>query len=142
MRTAPGIGASSPGSDASSPDIILPETVTAARVYPSAPPAPATSSSIPPRFGSTAPLAQSSAPPPAAPTPRTLSGRPSLTPENPGPLLSTIVPKKKRGGGAFRVLVPILVGILAGVTTYVVAGEPLAPVMAARDARAAVLSRA
>jgi len=56
--------------------------------------------------------------PPTAGTPRAISGRPSVTPENPGPLLSTIVPKKTRSAGV--VLVPILIGALAGSITYVV----------------------
>lgn len=46
-----------------------------------------------------------------------LTGRPSL-PETPGPLLATIVPSTSRG--AARVLVPIFIGALAGIVTYVV----------------------
>lgn len=44
--------------------------------------------------------------------------RPSQTPDTPGPLLATIVPK--RSSGALRVLVPIAIGVLAGVVTYAV----------------------
>ncbi len=76
-------------------------------------------SKIPPKFASTVPLAQGSAPPPAG-TPHPAGGPPSVTPENPGPLLATIVPTEQKSSGAFRVLVPILIGIVAGVTTYTI----------------------
>ncbi len=112
-RTAPGIGTSAP-------EILVPDAAPAPHAFPSAPPAHAlTSSSVPPKYPSTVPFAQSSAGS-VARTPRPPGGRPSLAPEQPGPLLSTIVPKKPRSGSLLRALVPIFVGILAGVVTYVV----------------------
>jgi serine/threonine-protein kinase len=68
-------------------------------------PAQAASASVPP------PHIGASVPPPPA------NARPSIAPETPGPLLSTIVPK--RTSTALRVLVTILVGGLAGIGTYV-----------------------
>jgi serine/threonine-protein kinase len=81
----------------------------------SAPPPPTVSGSFPlPKAPSTSlPLtdAGASVPPPPA------KARPSIAPETPGPLLSTIVPK--RTSTAVRVLVTIFVGGLAGIATYV-----------------------
>lgn len=114
IRTSPGLGGPAP----------TPQNVgSTTAAMPSAPPAiihssPPPSYSSPPEhlpeypsLSSVHAIATSSAP-------RTPRGRPSLTPETPGPLLATIVPK--RSNGAFRVLVPIVIGIMAGTATYVV----------------------
>lgn len=49
-------------------------------------------------------------------SPRSIA-RPSFTPEDPGPLLATIAPKKR--SSFVRVFIPIMIGVLAGVVTYV-----------------------
>jgi eukaryotic-like serine/threonine-protein kinase len=52
------------------------------------------------------------------PPQREIDGRPSLPPEQPGPLLATIVPDKPRR--ALRIAISIAVGVLAGVATYAI----------------------
>ncbi|MBX3222209.1 MAG: serine/threonine protein kinase [Labilithrix sp.] len=111
-RTAPGIGGPSPAMFPVEPAAAAPPY--GAHEAPGgdrAAPAPA-------RFTRTVPLGESaSASIPAAALADTRR-RPSQTPEGPGPLLATIVPKKS--GGALRVLVPIAIGVLAGVVTYAI----------------------
>ena len=75
-------------------------------------------SAPPPKLATTAPNRRSRPRRPAG-APRNVSVRPSIAPESPGPLLATIVPR--RSGGIIRVLVPIAIGVLAGVVTYVLA---------------------
>ena len=74
-------------------------------------------SAPPPKLAATAPFIEA----PFASAPRHGAARPSGAPESPGPLLATIVPT--RSGGIIRVLVPIAIGLLAGVVTYVIAAR-------------------
>lgn len=140
MRTAPGIGppprAANPddptlsGPHSSAPPAAAgrevrsapPPNVAASGQRVSGPPAAASAevrSAPPPMLAATAPFVDAAAPAPLAGAPRNGAARPSGAPESPGPLLATIVPK--RSGGIIRVLVPIAIGLLAGVVTYVLA---------------------
>lgn len=76
--------------------------------YPSGPPAPEPSGAPPPYLSS--PPEYLSHPP--------SSGGPVQSSPSPGPLLGTIVPKQ-RGSRFFRVFVPVTIGIVAGIATYV-----------------------
>ena len=138
MRTAPGIGPPARATNPDDPTLSGPHSsvppAAAGREVRSAPPPnvattgqrasgpPAAASaevrSAPPlNLAATAPFIE--APAPLVGAPRNVAARPSGAPASPGPLLATIVPK--RSGGIIRVLVPIAIGLLAGVVTYALA---------------------
>jgi serine/threonine protein kinase len=127
IRTAPGIGQI----DSAAADVVLANAGrTTAQMSSAHPPPEFRVSHDAPEFPAPEPRPDPSVPPmqiaktiPATtvrtdPALRSSPARPSLTPENPGPLLATIAPKRR--SRLLRVIVPVSIGILTGIATYTV----------------------